>query len=223
MYPDPHLVSPQTTYLRQRLPVGLSSEPAKRLMDVLLVLLAAPLVLPLVLFLALMLRLSGQTAFFAHWRVGRDGVMFRCWKLQTMVADADRLLAEHLSRNPAAAREWIQHRKLSDDPRITRLGRFLRKTSLDELPQLLNVLKGEMSLVGPRPITAQELRGYGVNAKFYMSATPGITGLWQIRGRNALAMDERIACDVEYARGRTFLQDSYILFRTVPAVLSGGQ
>ncbi|WP_112320889.1 sugar transferase [Oceanibium sediminis] len=218
MYSDQSIVLPVSYRAGARAYEGFF----KRFLDIVAVLAAAPLVAPLVVVLALVLRAQGQAAFYSHARVGRGGVVFRCWKLQTMVADAERSLARHLARNPAAAREWLRHRKLRHDPRVTRFGRFLRKTSLDELPQLYNVLRGDMSLVGPRPITAQELRAYGSNARAYLAVTPGITGLWQIRGRNRLAMDQRIACDVEYARDLSLWRDGWILLRTVPAVLSGG-
>ena len=163
--------------------------------------------------------LDGANPFFGHRRVGRDGRVFRCWKLRSMVPDAEARLARHLAENPAAAREWAAARKLSQDPRVTRVGRVLRRTSLDELPQVWNVLLGEMSLVGPRPVTTEELMRYGPARWAYLGVRPGITGLWQVRGRNRLSYAERVRLDAEYARDASLALDLGLLLRTVPAVL----
>ncbi len=207
---------------RARMPRRWWRDRAKGAVDRGLVLAAAPLILPLVGVLALLVGLAGGAAFYGHERVGRGGRRFRCWKLRTMVRDADAVLARHLAADPAAAAEWRRHRKLARDPRITALGRILRRTSLDELPQLWNVLRGDMALVGPRPVTAEELREYGAAADDYLRVAPGITGLWQVSGRNALSLGERIALDAAYARGQCATLDAAILLRTLPVLLRAG-
>ncbi|ORE92489.1 succinoglycan exopolysaccharide synthesis protein [Stappia sp. 22II-S9-Z10] len=158
--------------------------------------------------------------FYGHVRVGRDGRPFRCLKLRSMVVDGDTVLAAHLAADPAAAAEWAETQKLRDDPRVTPLGRLLRKTSLDELPQLLNVLRGEMSLVGPRPVTEKELARYGHQARAYLSVRPGVTGPWQISGRSTVGFQRRIALDTHYVKTWTFARDVRIILLTVPAVLA---
>ncbi len=193
----------------------------KRILDLLLLAVLAPVAVPLVLLLAVPAVLSGGAPFYGHVRVGRDGRRFTCWKLRTMVRDADAALARRLRTDSRAAEEWERHRKLTDDPRITRMGRLLRKGSLDELPQLLNVLRGEMSLVGPRPLTAEELYGYGAARIAYLQVTPGITGLWQVSGRNDLTMAQRAAFDMQYAQSLCFWMDMRILARTARVVLQG--
>lgn len=178
----------------------------------------AALVVPLVL-LALAIRLDGGPAIYRHRRLGRDGE-FDCLKLRTMRVDADAALAAHLAACPVAAAEWEANRKLANDPRITPLGRFLRRTSIDELPQLWNVLRGEMSLVGPRPMVREEAVRYGAAISAYLSVRPGLTGLWQITARGG-EFTQRVALDREYAAARTLALDLAILVRTVPAVLHG--
>ncbi|MEM8786999.1 MAG: sugar transferase [Pseudomonadota bacterium] len=197
------------------------ADPLKRSVDLTLVLSTAILWLPLIAALATAVWLVGGRPFFGHVRVGRGGAAFRCWKLRTMACDADAVLRTHLAENPAAAAEWAQTRKLRRDPRVTWLGGVLRASSLDELPQLWNVLRGDMSLVGPRPITRQELRDYGPGAVAYTAVRPGITGPWQVRGRNRLSMAERRAYDVEYAQTWSLGGDMRILFRTAIVVLAG--
>lgn len=195
---------------------------AKRMLDLALVLAAAPFVLPLLLPMIALIRASGGPVLFGHVRVGRDGRPFRCWKLRTMVSDADARLRRHLAEDGAAAAEWQATRKLARDPRITALGRALRKSSLDELPQLWNVFRGDMSLIGPRPVTAAELAEYDPPARAaYLALRPGITGLWQVTGRNALTLAERSRLDRAYAENFGPAQDLRILMRTVPVVLAG--
>jgi len=157
---------------------------------------------------------------FSHTRVGRDRALFQCHKFRTMYVDADQRLADLLSRDEDAKREWETHFKLKNDPRITSLGSFLRKSSLDELPQLFNVLKGDMSLVGPRPVVEEELKLYGEYASDYLSARPGITGLWQVSGRNDLDYNERVTLDVTYVRQWTNWLDLRILMKTVLVVFT---
>lgn len=184
----------------------------------LLLLLLAPLLL-LVAFMAW--RTEGGPVLFAHYRVGHDGKLFRCLKFRTMRCDAEAALADLLARDPEARAEWERDRKLVSDPRITPIGAFLRRTSLDELPQLVNVLRGEMSLVGPRPITVSELMRYGRARWHYLSVRPGITGLWQVSGRNNTSYEERVALDKTYVEQRTAWFDARILLKTVNVVLSG--
>lgn len=162
---------------------------------------------------------DGTPVCFGHFRVGRGGQLFRCLKFRTMAKDAVRRLEELLARDANARAEWERDHKLTDDPRITPIGRFLRRTSLDELPQLINVLRGEMSLVGPRPITVDELDRYGRARWHYLSVTPGVTGLWQVSGRNELSYAERVDLDCYYVENRTLLFDLVILLRTVRVVL----
>lgn len=163
---------------------------------------------------------DGGPAFFQHIRIGRGGRSFGCYKFRSMVMDSDRVLKRLLETDPTAAREWAATQKLQKDPRITPVGRLLRKTSLDELPQLLNVIKGEMSLVGPRPVVRSELEYYGGNVKYYEAVRPGITGLWQISGRSDTTYAERVALDTEYVQKWTLRRDVMILLKTIPAVLA---
>ena len=194
----------------------------KRAFDVVFALVLLPLVLPVIFVLWALIRLqggAGAPGFFRHTRVGRNGRPFDCMKLRTMVPDADLSLAALLAHDPRAREEWARDVKLQDDPRVTRFGRILRKTSLDELPQIFNVLAGDMSFVGPRPIPAEELERYGRAKYAYLSVRPGITGSWQVSGRNDVDYDTRIALDVGYARDRSLAGDLRILLRTVGVVL----
>lgn len=193
---------------------------AKALFDLLVALALLPLALPLVLFLALLIRRDGGPAFFGHRRVGQNGVQFHCWKLRTMVPDAEAALKAYLAQNPEAARLWARDFKLREDPRITRLGRFLRRTSLDELPQLFNVLMGEMSLVGPRPVTSPEMEKYQGFEWAYLHLRPGITGAWQISGRNDVTYEERVRMDADYAARLSWPRDLAILLGTARVVLA---
>lgn len=198
---------------------GLYRRAGKRVVDVAVVLLAALPVVPVIALLALCIRIGGARPFYGHDRVGRGGRTFRCWKLRTMVEDGDARLARLLAEDPAAAQEWAETRKLTRDPRITWFGRLLRRSSLDELPQLWNVLRGDMSLVGPRPVTAEEIGRYGLAREAYLQMRPGITGLWQVSGRNRLSYAERVALDMRYARDCGPGLDLRIVAATVPAVL----
>lgn len=191
----------------------------KRCLDVVLVLMALPLILPILLIVAFLVRRDGGPAFFGHRRIGRDGKEFTCWKLRSMVPNADRVLALHLAADPLARLEWSATQKLLHDPRITPLGRFIRRTSIDELPQLWNVLRGEMSLVGPRPVTEDELQRYGSHRTTYLSCRPGLTGLWQVSGRNTVSYDERVRMDVAYALGIGLWLDLTIILRTFGEVI----
>lgn len=194
----------------------------KRAFDLALAVLMLPLLLPVILMLGIGVWAHDRgNPFFVHRRVGYDNRIFGCMKLRTMVVDAERRLAELLATDKAAAEEWAETQKLNDDPRVTRYGRFLRKTSLDELPQLFNVLRGEMSFVGPRPVVPDELLRYGVHAENYARVRPGITGPWQATGRNDLSYPERVKLDVEYERTHTFVGDVKIILMTARAVFKG--
>lgn len=197
--------------------------PVKRLMDLAVLTGTLPLWLPLVVLVAVLLAATqGGPLLHMQWRVGQGGVPFRMVKFRSMVPDAPALLAAHLARDHAAAREWADTAKLRDDPRVTPLGRVLRRYSLDELPQLWNVARGEMSLVGPRPVPAAELaHGYGPSAAAYLSVKPGVTGLWQVSGRNQLCYGTRVALDRRYARMHSPGLDAVILWRTLGAVMRG--
>ena len=191
----------------------------KRAFDIVAVLLAAPFVLPLVLVLGLMIRRDGGPAFYRQDRVGRGGRVFRLWKLRSMVLDADRELAAYLAGNPAARAEWDEHQKLRHDPRITPLGRLIRKASLDELPQLWNVLIGDMSLVGPRPMMPEQQPLY--RGRAYYALRPGVTGFWQIGDRNHSSFASRAAFDAQYEQRLSFTTDILVLLATVWVVLRG--
>ena len=163
---------------------------------------------------------DGAPVFFAHYRVGHDGKLFRCMKFRTMYRESEQMLSDLLARSPEARAEWKRDQKLRDDPRITPIGNFLRNTSLDELPQLFNVLRGEMSLVGPRPITVGELTRYGKVRWHYLSVRPGMTGLWQVSGRNNTTYDERVELDRSYVEERSLWMDAVILCKTVKVVVA---
>ena len=180
------------------------------------------LLLPMFLMVAALVWLSDPgPVLYGHVRIGKGGRSFRCLKFRSMVLDGDKVLSAHLAANPEAAQEWEAVRKLKSDPRVTPLGRVLRKTSLDELPQLINVLKGEMSLVGPRPIVADEARHYGAAIRDYMAVRPGLTGLWQIGGRSDTSYAERVRLDQTYVQRRNLGLDLWVLMRTVVVVLKG--
>ncbi len=199
----------------------LYSSVLKRLLDVGVVLMAAPVVLPLLSLILLLTWLQGGSPLYVQHRIGRGGRRFRCWKVRTMVRDADAVLAQLCESDPAIAAEWAQNQKLANDPRITRLGRFLRKSSLDELPQLWNVLTGTMSLVGPRPFMPEQQALYAggqVDAAYYR-VRPGISGLWQVSRRNAGGFAERVHYDEAYARSLSLKSDLAILWRTFSVVL----
>ena len=191
----------------------------KRSFDLLVASLLLLLLLPLFAYLAVKIRTDGGPVFFAHRRIGQQGRTFGCLKFRTMVPDAKQVLERLLKNDPAARAEWARDFKLKDDPRITPIGAFLRKTSLDELPQLWNVLKGEMSLVGPRPIVEDELDRYGEDIEYYLETKPGMTGLWQISGRNDTGYRERVYLDAWYAKNWSLWMDAVILITTVRVVL----
>ncbi len=191
----------------------------KRAFDIAFVVAISPILFPVVALLALIVRLDGGAAFFGHKRVGKAGKTFTCWKLRSMVPDAEERLRTHLQSNKEANEFWQANFKLVDDPRVTKLGRFIRKTSLDELPQFWNVLIGDMSIVGPRPVTREETALYGDAAALLQKVRPGITGLWQVSGRNSVDYDHRVALDVKYLNLLNFPADIGIILRTVFVML----
>ena len=191
----------------------------KRMFDIVFALTLLPLLVPIILALAVLVKRDGGPAFFGHLRVGQHGRTFKCWKLRSMRPDAENYLKKYLDENPAARREWEANYKLADDPRITRIGKIIRKTSLDELPQILNVLAGEMSFVGPRPVLKDELLKYGTAQQDYMAGRPGVTGLWQVTLRNDGPYEERVALDVKYRRLENFWGDLKIIFLTPLKIL----
>jgi exopolysaccharide production protein ExoY len=193
----------------------------KRAFDVLLASIVLLVAGPLLLLLAAVIKMTtGGPAIFAHERVGYGGRPFPCFKLCTMVSNGNEVLQAHFARHPEALREWSETQKLRQDPRVTRLGRILRRSSLDELPQLINVLRGEMSCVGPRPIVAAELERYGPEIDAYLSARPGMTGAWQVGGRSRVDYAQRVAMDTLYVHTWTFTGDLVILLKTIPVTAS---
>lgn len=197
-------------------------DPLKRAFDFFGALAISILLSPLLLFIIWAMWCEGGPILYRHRRIGRGGKPFDCLKFRTMVPNADQVLRDVLARDPELMREWVQYRKLRRDPRITFVGRYLRRSSLDELPQLWNVLRGEMSLVGPRPIVREELLRYGRKVREYQSVAPGLTGLWQVMGRNDMTYRRRVALDTYYVRNRSLLLDVYILLKTPVVVIGGG-
>jgi Undecaprenyl-phosphate galactose phosphotransferase WbaP len=194
----------------------------KRVFDILFTLVMALASLPLGILIALAIVLDSRGGvFFSHTRVGKGGKPFRIWKFRSMIAASDEILARHLERNPTLVEEWKLSHKLKDDPRVTRVGRLLRKTSLDELPQVWNVLRGDMSMVGPRPIVSEESAKYGPAFALYSQVRPGLTGLWQVSGRNDTNYKRRVALDCQYIRDWSLWLDAKILLKTVRVVLGG--
>lgn len=196
-------------------------DPAEvRLLDILGAAALLIIFLPLMALVAIAVMITSRgPILFRQKRVGRDGKLFECLKFRTMQIDAEARLNELLIKDEAALREWTETQKLRNDPRITAVGQFLRKSSLDELPQFWNVLRGDMSLVGPRPIVPDETVRYGKYIAFYYAVKPGITGLWQVNGRNDTSYRRRVAYDVVYARKGTLVDNVKILALTVPSVL----
>jgi Undecaprenyl-phosphate galactose phosphotransferase WbaP len=191
----------------------------KWLLDYIAAVIALVLIIPLLFLVSLLVCMDGGPAIFGHRRLGMSGQEFRCLKFRTMVVDNAAVLARTLADDPDAAAEWAANHKLRNDPRVTRIGRFLRTTSLDELPQLFNVLRGEMSLVGPRPIVREEIVRYGKDIQYYYRVKPGLTGLWQVSGRSDTSYRERVAYDVAYVKKWSFWQDLWILVKTVQVIV----
>ena len=191
----------------------------KRLFDLSGALTGLVILCPLVLLIAILVKLSdGGPIFFKHRRVGHTGRTFGCLKFRTMVTNGEAVLEAYFEKNPAEKEVWLRERKLQRDPRVTKLGLFLRKSSLDELPQLFNILKGEMSIVGPRPIINDEIPLYGPAVSYYLMSRPGLTGLWQVSGRNDASYAQRVELDRHYVANWSLSTDIIIILRTIPAV-----
>jgi Undecaprenyl-phosphate galactose phosphotransferase WbaP len=194
----------------------------KRALDVIVASILLVLSLPVAAFVALTILLETRgPIFFGHVRIGKGGVPFRLMKFRSMVMDSEAVLTRHLEAHPDHRAEWLERHKLRDDPRVTRIGRVLRRLSLDELPQLINVLRGDMSMVGPRPIVAEEAPKYGSVFPLYTRVKPGLTGLWQVSDRRESSYRERIELDLKYIRTRTLAMDLVVLFKTIRVVLFG--
>jgi exopolysaccharide production protein ExoY len=192
----------------------------KRVMDVVLSGAAIILLSPILIGLAFLVQASSPgPILYGHNRVGFGGKTFKCWKFRSMVTNGDAVLRNHLRQDPAAQIEWSETQKLRDDPRVTPVGRILRKISVDELPQLFNIFLGDMSIVGPRPIVTDEIRRYGSSLGHYLSTRPGLTGLWQISGRSDVDYRKRVLLDRYYSSNWSILRDVAIIIRTIPAVL----
>jgi Undecaprenyl-phosphate galactose phosphotransferase WbaP len=195
-------------------------QPFKRAIDLLLVICGGVVVVPFCALIALLIKLDSRgPVVFWHERFGRGGRRFFVLKFRSMAINGDEILKRAMAQNPALREEWERDQKLRHDPRVTRIGRLLRITSLDELPQLWNVFKGEMSLVGPRPIVQNEFKKYGSKLKVYMEVTPGVTGLWQVSGRNNTTYEQRVNYDCQYVSQQSALFDFAILLRTIRVVL----
>ncbi len=194
----------------------------KRLLDIGLILFFSPILIPVFLILIILTKLTSRgPVFYGHKRVGKNGKEFKCWKFRSMCIDADKKLEEILANNPEMRAEWEKDRKFTNDPRVTKFGKFLRKTSLDELPQLINILIGQMSFVGPRPVTEPELEKYGPYKEYVLSVLPGLSGMWQTSGRSDTEYEERISLDSYYIQNWSVWLDLWILIKTVYVVLKG--
>jgi exopolysaccharide production protein ExoY len=193
--------------------------PAKRGVDLVLAIAALLFFLPLMGIIFICVRADGGPGLFVHRRVGRYGREFGCMKFRSMAIDAEARLSSYLDANPRARAEWESTRKLKNDPRVTWVGKILRRTSADELPQLVNVIAGDMSVVGPRPVPLSELQKYGRHSTAYLSVRPGITGLWQVSGRNDTSYDSRVALDEEYSLNVSIGLDLRLIARTFLVVL----
>ena len=193
----------------------------KTFFDFILTSIGTIVISPLLVYLAYRINKEDPgPIIFKHTRIGKNGKPFSCYKFRTMVVNGEEVLIKYFIENPKAKEEWENNFKLKDDPRVTPIGKFLRESSLDELPQIFNVLKGEMSLVGPRPVVQEELDRYYLEAsKEYCSIKPGITGLWQVSGRNDVSYSERVAMDVRYVREHSLWMDIVILYKTIGVVL----
>lgn len=214
---DPWLAPQQDTAV----PLGGWS---KRLTDIAISVVSLTIAAPVMLLVAVLIRLTSEGPIvFSHTRVGFCGKPFKCYKFRTMVVNAEQVLEAYLAGDPQAAEEWTQNQKLRNDPRVNFVGQMLRKSSLDELPQLYNVLRGDMSCVGPRPVVQDEIRRYGPSANYYLQSRPGVTGLWQVTGRSSTDYDTRVRLDTQYVRDWSLWRDLAILCRTPMALTRAGE
>lgn len=194
----------------------------KRMFDLVLSLLSLPVALPLAALICMGLYVAAPgSVVFSHQRIGKGGKKFRCYKFRTMLPDSEEILTAYLKQDPSAKAEWEANYKLKNDPRVTIIGKYLRRTSMDELPQLWNVLKGDMSLVGPRPIVEEEIVKYGKFINDYYLVLPGITGIWQVSGRSDTNYDQRVAMDAWYVHNRSFGLDLLLFLKTIKVVILG--
>ena len=209
------------TTSREDLPSTLLLYRSKRIVDILLILLSLPVTLPILGVLSLVVMMSTPgPIFYSHRRIGRNGAFFSMWKFRTMCENSAEVLDDYLTRHPEARAEWSRTHKLRYDPRVTTIGRLLRRYSLDELPQIWNVLAGKMTLVGPRPIVAAEVEKYGEGFRFYRRVKPGLTGLWQVSGRSQLTYPQRVQLDCDYVDRWSMRRDFVILLRTFLSVVN---
>ena len=194
----------------------------KRLLDISIILFFSPIWLPVMIILAFLTKITSRgPIFYGHKRVGKNGKVLKCWKFRSMFSNSQEMLEQILATDPVRREEWEKDRKFIDDPRVTKFGKFLRKTSLDELPQLFNVLTGEMSLIGPRPVTEPELVKYGKYKDYVLSVSPGLSGMWQVSGRSDTGYEERISFDSYYIQNWSIWLDIWILIKTVWVVVKG--
>lgn len=205
---------------RGQTPSSKVRDAAKRVLDIGFAFVALIFFLPLFMLIPLLIKTTSPgPVLYGHKRIGRNGQHFQCFKFRTMVTNGDEVLAELLSRSEEAKLEWNASRKLKHDPRVTWVGHVLRKSSLDELPQFYNIICGDMSVVGPRPVIDDELRLYGEYADHYCSVRPGLTGLWQVSGRSDVSYEHRVRLDHAYVSSRTVIGDIVIIWKTIPAVI----
>ncbi len=191
-------------------------------MDIGLILFLSPVLIPVFFILMILTKLTSRgPIFYGHKRVGKNGKEFKCWKFRSMCIDADKKLEEILATNPQMRAEWEKDRKFTNDPRVTKIGKILRKTSIDEIPQFFNILVGEMSFVGPRPVTKPELEKYGKKSDFILTVQPGLSGFWQISGRSDTGYEERITLDSYYIHNWSVWLDIWIIIKTVYVVIKG--
>lgn len=210
---DPRRDSAPTSFLLYRT--------IKRIIDILVVIAGLPVLLPALLIVAAIVKLTSPgPVFFSHRRICRDGAFFSMWKFRTMCVNSSEVLEQWLTKHPEARAEWNKTHKLRTDPRITSVGAFLRRYSLDELPQAWNVIRGQMSMVGPRPIVAAEVEKYGRYFELYCRVKPGVTGLWQVSGRSKLTYQERVELDADYVERWSLLRDLWILLATFKSVVN---
>lgn len=194
----------------------------KRMIDLSLIIISSPVIIPVILILSVLVKVTSKgPIFYGHKRVGKNGKIIKCWKFRSMYQNSQEMLEKILSENEEMKKEWEENRKFVNDPRITKFGKFLRKTSLDELPQLFNIFIGNMSFVGPRPVTSEELEKYGENADYILTVTPGLSGMWQISGRSDTGYEERVNLDSYYIQNWSIWLDLWIIIKTVWVVLRG--
>ena len=221
-FPEPVTRTSRRQSRHSQMPAGLFRYRAvKRTLDILAVLVAGPVLIPIFFVVACAVKFSSPgPLFYSHRRIRQNGAFFSMWKFRTMCENSAEVLDEYLNEHPEARAEWNKCHKLRHDPRVTRVGLFLRRYSMDELPQIWNVLSGEMSLVGPRPIVTAEVEKYKDSFDLYCRVNPGLTGLWQVSGRSTLTYDQRVALDREYVEHWSLRRDLKVLLKTIPAVVN---